>query len=200
MVRVVQNSLAFYNGGGLVTNDNEIESHAMNIYNNTFYGNDIYGIRIDNTSENDAKELLRVFKNNIAYNNTTTDWSVAGNASYTHEYNDFDLSLTIKDSDFISVDSTGVVGARQSDGSLPLLDFLVPKPDSQLVGAGTKSEKRSIISLSSRGTIRIILFGQTRSQRRQPVHLAISIPIKPLNLKLCSDKYSGASSPPFTVG
>lgn len=40
-------------------------------------------------------------------------------------------------SDFVSVDTAGVRGARKADGSLPDISFLVPAPSSQLVDAGT---------------------------------------------------------------
>jgi hypothetical protein len=45
--------------------------------------------------------------------------------------------ITIQPSDFLSVDSTGVTGARQADGSLPDLDFLKLSPTSQAIDKGT---------------------------------------------------------------
>lgn len=56
---------------------------------------------------------------------------------YTHTNNTWDIPLTITSADFVSLDSTGISGARQADGSLPDLGgFLKIKVGSSLIGAG----------------------------------------------------------------
>jgi uncharacterized protein (TIGR02145 family) len=51
--------------------------------------------------------------------------------------NSWQLGFTLSNSDFLSVDSTGTDGPRQSDGSLPVLNFLRPSSTSRLIDRGT---------------------------------------------------------------
>ena len=57
-------------------------------------------------------------------------------SSSTHDYNNFDIPLAVTDADFVSVNSAGMDGPRQADGSLPKLDFLKLSPTSKLIDAG----------------------------------------------------------------
>ena len=54
------------------------------------------------------------------------------------EHNNWNLSSTrsLDEDDFISLDSTGITGPRQEDGSLPDLDFLKLAKSSALIDAG----------------------------------------------------------------
>jgi hypothetical protein len=63
-------------------------------------------------------------KYNISYNNGHSDCFPS---SASHTSNSWDLGITINNDYFKSVDSTGITGSRQSNGSLPKLDFLNPK-------------------------------------------------------------------------
>jgi hypothetical protein len=115
----------------------------MNVYNNTVYHNGYlgssgwgYGLIVNNTGDTDAQELKRVFKNNLYYHNERGNLWIQSGALYAHEYNSTDLSVTISDEDFISVDSTGITGVRGTDGSLPVLNFLKLASTSDLINAG----------------------------------------------------------------
>lgn len=127
--------------------------HAVyaNIYNcigyyNGWVGNPIggaagYFIELDRAKEDVDRvttELLRTLRNNISYNNENGDiWTELAGATYTHSNNSWDLSVTVTDADFVSVDSTGLAGARGADGSLPVLTFLNLASTSDLIDAGT---------------------------------------------------------------
>jgi uncharacterized protein YjdB len=132
----------------MTTNDDGYDVVCkMNIYNNTIYHNGyykdrsgyIYGIYVENTSGSNDDELARIFKNNISYANEYGAVYALNGALYTHAYNSWDNppGVTMTDADFISVDSTGLSGPRQTDGSLPVTNFLRLARGSDLIDAGT---------------------------------------------------------------
>jgi len=150
--KVVKNCIAAYNrAGGFTTNDaNRPDVCGMTVYNNTAYRNGyfpgyyshyIFGFLIYNTTASTAEEERRIFKNNISYNNEYGAVYVGSGASYTHDHNNWDIPLILTDTDFQSVDSTGITAARQADGSLPDNNcynyFLHPSSTSQVIDAGT---------------------------------------------------------------
>jgi hypothetical protein len=57
-------------------------------------------------------------------------------ANVTHDHNTLDLPVTVTDADFLSVNSAGMDGPRQADGSLPNLSFLHLAAGSKLIDAG----------------------------------------------------------------
>ena len=149
ITRRIERSVAAYNkSDGFTTSDNNSYSRMMQVFNNTSFRNGInpdtaavaYGFYIyiadlDNLSQN----LTRVFKNNLAYDNYSGDAFAESPIWYTHEYNSWDspLSVTVSAGDFISLDSTGLSGPRQVDGSLPDISFLKLSLASQLIETGT---------------------------------------------------------------
>lgn len=143
--RRVTNCIAAYNDwAGFTTNDKNYPNVAyMNIYNNTAYKNGngrfgaAYGFWIYNPNGDDEDELERVYKNNISYANQTAEVGVGSGALYSHSNNSWDIPITLTDNDFVSLDSTGLTGARQADGSLPVLDFLKLSSTSAAIDAGT---------------------------------------------------------------
>lgn len=141
--RKVTNCIAAHvRRSGFTTNDRLTSAKYMQFYNNISYANGKYGqagygFRIYNTNSSDADERMRIFTNNIAYANTTTNFSVAADALYTSVTNSWDGGVTVTDDDFVSVDSTGLAGARQANGTLPILDFLKLVEGSDLIDAGT---------------------------------------------------------------
>lgn len=146
--RYYHNCIAAYNrASGFTTNDQGYPAQAMNLYNNTAYHNGyydewpnpVYGFWIYNSSSMNTRELTRTLKNNISYKNESGPVEIGTGAVCTQEYNSWNNlpGVNITDSDFISLDSTGLSGARQSDGSLPDIDFLKLAPGSALIDAGT---------------------------------------------------------------
>ena len=106
-------------------------SMDMVVYNNVaFRNNRDYGFRFSAAAGTGVTTL----KNNIAYLNNT---NYEGRARNVTEYNTWDAGApTITAADFVSVDSTGVSGARGSDGSLPVLNFLKLAAGSDMIDAG----------------------------------------------------------------
>ncbi|HUX56273.1 MAG TPA: right-handed parallel beta-helix repeat-containing protein [Bacteroidales bacterium] len=139
--RIYKNCIAANNDRqGFTTNDGGYAAGGMQLYNNTSYHNASYGFMIYNTTSSDAQELLRDYKNNISYANTAGATYIAANALYTHSYNTWDHSPPLppmNDNQFLSVDSTGITGPRQADGSLPDIDFLKLSSTSMFIDAGT---------------------------------------------------------------
>lgn len=148
--RLYKNCIAAYNRQyGFDTNDQGYECGAYHVFNNTSYHNGYYpgwrkistGFYIYNTEDSDARELLRVYKNNISYANEHGDIIIGKDGIYSHAYNSWDTppGVTITDATFLSTDSTGLAGPRQADGALPDLDFLKLAPGSAAIDAGTNS-------------------------------------------------------------
>jgi hypothetical protein len=147
--RVVKNCFAAYNRiAGFFTNEAaSTPSQHMMMYNNTSYHNGYYpvyptygfGFWVDNSSSSDKEELARIFKNNISFANKSAEIFITAGGLYTHSFNSWDHSpsYTITNTDFVSLDSTGISGPRHADGSLPDLDFLKLAASSDFIDAGT---------------------------------------------------------------
>jgi len=105
-------------------------------YNNTAYHNadgDVYNLGFE--FEND--HCVHILKNNIAHANQHPDDLQANYAGCNEDHNTWDVGFSIADLDFVSINSSGVDGARQADGSLPVIDFLHLRSGSDLIDAGT---------------------------------------------------------------
>lgn len=122
--RLYKNCLAWdNNGAGWINNTSEAVS--MTHYNCTSYSNDVEGFDCQGTA---------TLRNCIALSNSpNTDFG----GSVDDTFNSWNGGVTATTGDFLSIDSTGADGARQSDGSLPELDFLRLAPGSDLIDAGT---------------------------------------------------------------
>jgi hypothetical protein len=113
-------------------------------YNNTSYKN-TWGFAF--SSNADKPTVLGVWKNNISYNNTSLDFSNAY-VPYTESNNSWDLvdgfpgyvassEATATDEDFVNLNAEELTGARQEDGSLPVVNFLKLVKGSDLIDKGT---------------------------------------------------------------
>lgn len=81
--------------------------------------------------------VVNIFRNNIGYQN----WNNVDIAKETVDIsvkNTWDGGFTVSDADFISVDSTGISGARVS-GNKPNINFLKLAPSSDLIDAGAET-------------------------------------------------------------
>lgn len=150
---VLKNSLAAYNrASGITTNDSgEGLATGMNIFNNTIYHNGFmgdgwdytYGIYVYNTPDNIDNERLRVFRNNISFDNKQGEIYLASGADYTHSNNSWDGGATITSADFKALPESQVAGIsllsspRNQDGSLPDLgDYFQLVENSDAIDAG----------------------------------------------------------------
>jgi hypothetical protein len=135
LLRTVTNCASFFNrNDGFGTNN---AFALIDVYNCTAYDNGGTGFNI--TSVNDiAYEFINCasFENTYNFGGFAAPYeTVYTTNTYHPTYNPSGPIATSED--FVSVDSTGVSGARQSDKSLPLLTFLHLTPGSDLIGAGT---------------------------------------------------------------
>jgi hypothetical protein len=137
--RAILNCISAYNEwSGFNTNDNGKPAARLIWYNNIAYHN---GYAAQGGDAGTGFRLLgaasyassRILRNNIAYAN---ELRAVSSATYTHSNNTWDASVTVSDIDFVSLDSTGLTGARQADGSLPVLNFLKLASTSDLIDAG----------------------------------------------------------------
>lgn len=114
--RILINCKAFSNSGiGFDQNDANVR---MKLENCVSFTNGTYGYNFQWNAVNDT--LL----NNISYKNGKNDTFMS---SQFQEGNSWQKSSKITDSYFLSVSPHGVAGARQKNGSLPKIRFLVPK-------------------------------------------------------------------------
>jgi MYXO-CTERM domain-containing protein len=136
------------NGNGFKMGGSVNADVRRNWYNNTSLQN---GTQYDMLAGGTAGSvvltgsLMHVMRNNIGFPNKNND--MIGTDS---QFNTWDLNITPKDSDFLSVTdpsltTTGqpletispAMGPRQADGSLPNVDFLKLAAGSQMIDKGT---------------------------------------------------------------
>jgi hypothetical protein len=125
----VRFSVAFLNrAAGFYSNHHPV---ANDYFNNTSYGNhpDFNMLGISSSGAAVGRGNLR---NNLAYTGTLTS-NMTGT---TQANNSWNLDITLANSQFQSVSTTGWDAARQSDGSLPVLPHLRPTTTSTLIDRG----------------------------------------------------------------
>lgn len=124
--RILRNCMAFYNRLiGFNQNDGNI---SMIFYNNIAFENDESGFSIGQFNNS------IIARNNISYRNRWPAYFLPAN----NDHNTWNkvMEVEVTDSDFISIDSTGVSGKRKANGDLPDLDFLRLAEGSDLIDAG----------------------------------------------------------------
>ena len=133
ILRTIKNSVAFKNRGAGITPEPDDADLILGvaIYNCTAYGNAVNWGEGINTGDYNSYTIVR---NCISYANVNSNvWMRIGSI---HDHNNFDIPLTTSDADFLSVNSVGMDGPRQADGSLPIVDFLKLAPSSDFIDAG----------------------------------------------------------------
>ena len=127
----VRNSVAFLNrSAGFYANHHTV---ANDYFNNTSFNNASADYNMLGINSSGAAVGLGNLRNNIAYKGTLTANMTGTSASY----NSWNLSVTMADSQFQSVSTTGWEVSRQSDGSLPALTALHLASGSTLINKGT---------------------------------------------------------------
>lgn len=125
--RTIQNCMAFDNRQFGISQNGALCKHY--VYNNTIFRNLYRGIYFSSSWGLSP----HVITNNIAYANTTNTLITEAAILTTNSWQ----VATVTNDDFVSLDTTGVSGARQVDGSLPILSFLHLAAGSDLKDAGT---------------------------------------------------------------
>jgi hypothetical protein len=135
---IVKNCLAFLNKAKGF--DQNHTRGSVTLLNCTSYNNGIgtsggaYNFSIPETLATTAGKLLTV-KNCLSYVTTKApgySFGAVNAVILNNSWNGFSIS----DADFISLDTTGVSGPRQTDGSLPVLNFMHLASSSSLIDAG----------------------------------------------------------------
>ncbi len=135
-LRTVTNCLAFHNkNAGFATNGMKCVGW---IYNNTGYHNadgaGVYALNFQFAETVTTRP--HILRNNIAYANQNPSNLQANYTNCVQDHNTWNGGVTVTDADFLSVSMTGVDGVRQSDGSLPVLNFLKLASGSDLINKG----------------------------------------------------------------
>jgi hypothetical protein len=131
VTRYLSNCLAFENRRfGFDQNVSGSPTTQFHVFNCTAYDNKggnnyFFG---GNTSIN------QTFKNNISYVGGVNGSEITSGPNVSN--NSWNGGVTLTGADFVSLDSTGMDGARQVDGSLPVLNFLKIASGSDLIDAG----------------------------------------------------------------
>ena len=126
----VRGSVAFSNkAAGFYANHHTLSN---DYFDNTSYGNHPDYNMLGINSSGGAVGLGNL-RNNIAYTGTLLSTMSGTNAAY----NSWNLNVTLSDSQFRSVSTTGWDAPRQADGSLPVLPNLRLAANSTLIDKGT---------------------------------------------------------------
>ena len=128
----VINSIAFDNRAhGFYANHHP---GGLDFINNTAFDNG-NGFNLLNDVQTQTWPADHYLRNNISFDNSN-DLRNANQALIDDEFNTWNTGFDVSTADFLSLDSTGVDGPRNPDGSLPELDFLRLAEGSSLIDAG----------------------------------------------------------------
>jgi uncharacterized repeat protein (TIGR02059 family) len=128
--RLIKNCLLFENYlTGIQNSDDGSGYVIMEVYNTVCYKN-----REGMNFEYGNPATLR---NNVSYANSSSNFKDGDNTTHDHNTSTIDGSgPTVSDADFVSVNSVGMDGPRQADGSLPEVNFLKLVKGSDLIDTG----------------------------------------------------------------
>jgi uncharacterized repeat protein (TIGR02059 family) len=125
--RTLINCLSFNNHGiGFDESMDGATSLLHHVYNNVSYNGDV-GYALWASGQND------IIRNNISYKEVVQNNGFGNNIV---DHNSWQNGLVVTDADFVDLNSTGVKGERNVDGSLPVLNYLRLSPGSHLIDAG----------------------------------------------------------------
>ena len=130
--RHIFNCISAFNRGSAYNENNRLKYlTSTTCYNNTSYANQ-YGFVNFRDYVGGAKEVI--YKNNLSFRDNVGTLFLR---QVQQEHNSWNLSgIGVSENDFVSLDSTGITGPRQEDGSLPETDFLKLAAGSDLIDAG----------------------------------------------------------------
>jgi len=104
--------------------------HGVQVYNVTSYNNGDRNFQFDEDPTTASPPTTHILRNNISLQGSVI--VLAGNTADHNTWN----GISVDSNDFISLSDAGATGPRQTDGSLPILDFLRLKSGSNLIDAG----------------------------------------------------------------
>ncbi|MEP7164958.1 MAG: hypothetical protein ABI741_09690, partial [Ferruginibacter sp.] len=131
-LRYLNNCLAFSNAlHGF--DQNGTPTMKFQLYNCDAYNNQGNGFEFGYWTVSPGP--TQTFKNNVSFGNVGVPLRYGAANTY-NTNNTWNGGVTVNSSDFLSVDNTGVTGARQADGSLPVLNYLKLASSSDLINKG----------------------------------------------------------------
>jgi len=129
--RVVKNCLVF---------ENRIEGISGNPTGSNWSTHEIYNTIVYNTRDGSGYVFEygahATLRNNISYANNAGNTQFGNGSVLTEDHNSWDGGTTVNNADFAGLNSAGMDGPRQADGSLPDLNFLKLASGSKLIDAG----------------------------------------------------------------
>ena len=114
-------------------------------YNNTAYGNGVNFNMLNRKSKTETEYLIdgpgynHVLRNNMSFapRQAGNDITNCDNARCIVDHNSFlNNGITVSTDDFLNLDTAQLTAPRRPDGSLPLINFMRPKPRSKLIDKG----------------------------------------------------------------
>lgn len=127
VLRTVRNCLSFRNRGhGFDQNQG---SFIMQLYNNTSYDNVGAGFCLNMVSG-----IAHVLRNNIAYGNDA--YQTNADYGWIHDHNTWNGIVSVSDNDFLSLTPSGLNYDRDSNGNLPVINFIHLASGSDMIDAG----------------------------------------------------------------
>jgi hypothetical protein len=110
-----------------------------NWYNNAAYLNAVNYNMLNRSSDHasDVPGYDHNLKNNLGFGARSTEVSNLDMSASDVSFNYFTLSVTVNSSDFLSIDQSLLTAARQSDGSLPVNNFMRLATSSDCINKGT---------------------------------------------------------------
>jgi hypothetical protein len=114
-------------------------------YNNTAYGNSVNFNMLNRKAKTEAEYLIdgpgynHGIRNNISFapRQAGNDIANCDNVRCTIDHNSFlNSTISLNAGDFLSLDTAQLTAPRRPDGSLPLINFMRPKPRSKLIDKG----------------------------------------------------------------
>jgi hypothetical protein len=110
-----------------------------NWYNNTAYYNSVNYNMLNRSADyaSDVPGYSHNLKNNLGWGARSTEYNNLNSSTSNVSFNYFTLSVTVNSSDFLSTDQSLLTAARQSDGSLPVNNFMHLVTSSDLINKGT---------------------------------------------------------------
>jgi hypothetical protein len=110
-----------------------------NWYNNSAYLNAVNYNMLNRSADHtaDVPGYDHNLKNNLGWGARSAETSNLNTSTSNVSFNYFTLSVTVNSSDFLSIDQSLLTAARQSDGSLPVNNFMRLVTGSDLINKGT---------------------------------------------------------------
>lgn len=129
--RIVTNCISSRNRSSGFESNFATTYFPIHVFNCTAYLNGYFGFRLT------SNEATHITRNCIALGNQYNGPVGTNATSSTQDHNSWNSPLSISTADFVNIDATQLISARNSDGSLPVISFVKLADGSDMIDAGT---------------------------------------------------------------